>query len=80
MGIGLDVFERDQAQAKASVSLDAMAAEAIVKSAPGQRRRCQQKQGRQGHDPAQAAQRITRDHTHLDRGDTAKTDDHSSDP
>src|SRR6185437_5932577 len=72
-GVGPDVFERDGAQAKAQrTDLDSMAGEAIVKAAPGQHRRSQQQQSRQGHDPAQAAQRDDRDHGKLDRSKHGK--------
>ena len=48
------------------------AAEAIMKTAPGQGRDCQQNQGGQRHYQAQATQRNRSDHDQLNRGKNGK--------
>src|SRR5713101_5765888 len=54
-GVGLDVLQRNGAQTEAeSADLDSVAGEAIMKTAPGQCGRSQQKHHGQAHDPAQA--------------------------
>src|SRR3984893_2808821 len=72
-GIRLDALQRNRPQTETQgADLNPVRSEAIVKTAPGQSRDAEQKQGGQRHYQSQSGQRNDGDHGQFDRGQNRK--------